>query len=577
MKKRDNEDKLRMKITEQKLEYIAYCRKSTTGEDRQALSLEDQERDLVKIEQSERLNVVERFTGKEHGESQSAHKRGRPIFTHVMRQIEAGKANALLVWHPNRIARNAFDGGWVITAMDEGKLIEVKTVGRTYRNTSNDKFMLALEFGMAKKSSDDNGDAVKRGLNTKLKMGWYPSRAPMGYLNTKNYEEKGQNKIYNDPERFDMVKRMWQMMLTGNYTPPQILAIANNEWKLKTRNTKRVLSKPLCRAGIYRIFNNPFYAGFFIYPKVNGEWYKGMHEPMISEEEFNRVQDMLGNKKRPRPLTRKFALTGIMRCGHCGAMITAEIKVKHQKNGNTHHYVYYRCTKRIDEKCPEKAVELKVLSGQIDSIIKGLTISDKFRDWAIKYLHEVRQNEARGNEQSLSNKQKRLLEIVKQLDSLLIRFTSPANINGELFSDTEYKETKSSLIKEKNALENDLQAQGKAIERWVELSEKTFNFARYASIWFEKGDLEVKRAIFACIGSDFIIKSQNLNVQLRKPFNFIFENIKEAEQELVSVRTSKNGLHKGQNVFFDPQFASMRRERDSNSRFQLRNDGLVNR
>ena len=158
----------------------------------------------------------------------------------------------------DRLARNAFDGGWIITAMDEGKLLEIKTASKTFRNTTDDKFMLSLEFGMAKKSSDDNGDAVKRGLKTKLGMGWYPSRAPLGYLNTKNFEEKGQNKIFNDPERFDTVKQMWQMMLTGNYTPPQILEIATRDWKFKTRETKRCTSKFLCRSSLRTLLGRFF-------------------------------------------------------------------------------------------------------------------------------------------------------------------------------------------------------------------------------------------------------------------------------------------------------------------------------
>jgi len=429
----------------------------------------------------------------------------------------------------DRLARNAFDGGWIITAMDEGKLLEIKTASKTFRNTTDDKFMLSLEFGMAKKSSDDNGDAVKRGLKTKLGMGWYPSRAPLGYLNTKNFEEKGQNKIFNDPERFDTVKQMWQMMLTGNYTPPQILEIATRDWKFKTRETKRCTSKFLCRSMIYRIFNNPFYCRHYEYPKGSGEWHTGKHEAMVSEEEFQHVQALLGNKTRPRPLTRRFAFTGIMHCGNCGASITAEEKIKRQKNGNVHRYIYYRCTKRIDEKCPQKTIELSLLTAQADTIIRGLTISDKFKDWAIKYLHEVRQNEAQSNEQTLANKQTRLLEITKQLDNLLLRLTSPSNADSGLISESEYKSAKVTLLKEKNALEADLQAQGKAIEQWLEFSERTFNFARYASLWFLNGDLETKRAIFACLGSDFILKDQKLNIQLHKPFKFIFENIKEAE------------------------------------------------
>ncbi|KKQ87526.1 MAG: hypothetical protein UT09_C0014G0008 [Parcubacteria group bacterium GW2011_GWF2_38_8] len=549
--------------------YISYTRKSTIGEDRQMLSLEDQERDLERLEREGSLNVIERHTGKDRGESQSAHKRGRPIFTHIMKQIESGKANALLVWHPNRLARNAFDGGWIITAMDEGKLAEIKTTNGTYRNTSNDKFMLALEFGMAKKSSDDNGDAVKRGIKSKLNMGWYPSRAPLGYLNTKNFEEKGQNKILNDPERFENVKRMWQMMLTGNYTPPQILKIATNEWNFKTRETKKHTSKHLCLSMIYKIFHNYFYCSHYEYPKGSGEWHRGKHEAMVTEEEFQHVQALLGNKTRPRPLARRFAFTGIMKCGNCGASITAEEKIKRQKNGNVHRYIYYRCTKRIDESCPEKTIELSVLTKQADTIIRGLTISDRFKDWGIKYLHEIRQNEAQSNEQTLSNKQTRLLEITKQLDNLLLRLTSPSNADGGLISDAEYKSVKSTLLKEKNSLESDLQAQGKAIEQWLELSEHTFNFARYASAWFAKGDLETKRAIFACLGSDFILKDQKLNIQLRKPFKFIFDNLEDIEKEMIQVRTSENNANKGQIVSFVHQNLLGRAMRESNSRQRI--------
>lgn len=68
-----------------------------------------------------------------------------------MQQIEAGKANGILVWHPNRLARNAYDGGLLITLMDEGKLMEIRTPHRIYRNTPDDKFFLQLEFGIAKK------------------------------------------------------------------------------------------------------------------------------------------------------------------------------------------------------------------------------------------------------------------------------------------------------------------------------------------------------------------------------------------------------------------------------------------
>lgn len=542
------------------LRYIAYCRKSTVGEDRQMLSLEDQERDLLRIEKADGLKIVERFTGKEQGESQSAHKRGRPIFGHIMRQIESGKANALLVWHPNRLARNAFDGGWIITAMDEGKLLEIRTPNGRYLNDPNDKFMLSLEFGMAKKTSDDNGAAVKRGFRSKNELGWYPSKAPLGYLNTIR-EGKGQNTIIKDPERFEQVQQMWRMMLTGRYSVPQILEIATNEWKFRTRE-----GQPLSRAAMYKIFNHEFYSGHYEHPRGSGNWYNGKHEPMISREEFNRVQALMGNQKRPRPLTRRFAYTGIMQCGTCGASITAEEKVKRHQNGNVHYYVYYRCTKRIDPKCPEKTIELAKLTAQADLIIRGLTISDEFRDWAIKYLHEIRKDEAKSHEQIVAAKQKRLLELTKQIDGLLLRYTSPANATGELISDDEYKSAKKVLADEKSALEEALRAKSVEMTQWLELSERTFNFARYASVWFFKGDMETRRAIFASLGSNFSLKDRKLNIHLRKPFQLLFENLADIEREMLEVRTSENGSTEGQIVSFVPSSLVMRRRRDSNSR-----------
>lgn len=549
-----------------------YTRKSTTGEDRQMLSHEDQERDLLEIEQTQNLKVAVRYAGKIKGESQSAHKPGRPKFNEMMRQIYAGKLNAIIAWHPNRLARNAIDGGSIIYALDTGKLLAVITKGRTYYNTGNDKFMLQLEFGMAKKSSDDNGDAVKRGITSTLKMGRYPSHAPLGYKNSK-FLGKGQNHILKDEETFELVKRLWQMMLTGNYTPPQLVEISK-QWGLKTQTTRKYVGKETSRSHIYRIFHNTFYYGEFEFPKGSGEWYTGTHEPMITEEEFNRVQVLLGNKKRPRPLTRRFAFTGLMRCGHCGAMITAEEKTKRQKNGNVHTYIYYRCTKRIDKKCPEKTVEIDELTSQIDMVISGLSISDKFRNWAIKYLHEVRKNEATTNEQAFANKQKRLLQITKQIDALLLKYTASENADGQLISDSEYKALKYGLTKEKTALESDVQVQGKEMEKWVELSERTFNFARYASLWFKNGDMETKRAIFSCLGSNLLLKERTMSIDLHKPFKLIFDNLSKVEREVLKVRTPENEAYKGQKVFFDPKLLTLRRRRDSNPRCPIKSTQL---
>lgn len=521
------------------IKYFIYCRKSSEDEDRQILSIDSQIEALKELSQKFGLKIIETFT-----ESKSAKAPEREVFNKMIQRIEKGEAQGILCWKLDRLSRNPIDSGKISWLLQQGILKSIQTIDRQYLPDDN-VLLFNVESGMANQYILDLSKNVKRGLKTKLQMGWYPSRAPLGYLNT-IIKEKGANEIIKDPERFDTVRRMWNLMLTGNYTPPQIIKIADKEWKLKTRTTKRFLKRPLSRSQIYKIFTNPFYYGSFDYPRGSGNWYKGKQEPMITEEEFDRVQKLLGREGRPRPKEHRFAFTGLMRCGNCGAMITAEEKIKRQKNGNIHYYIYYHCTKRKDENCPEKMIELKDLTTKIDTLLKSLSISEKFKSWAIKYLHEIRQNEAQSNEVILENKQETLLQITKQLDNLLIKYTSPENESGQLITDQEYQALKSQFLNQKASLESELKTQGKTIEEWVELSERTFKFARYARIWFAKGDMDTKRAIFACLGSHLVIKDQKLNVELHPYFKVIFENLAEAERELIEVRTSESVVNKRQ-------------------------------
>lgn len=101
----------------QELQFFIYCRKSSEDEDRQILSLPAQVKILSELAQKENFHVVAVYQ-----ESKSAHKAGRPMFNEVIRRIEKGEGNALLVWDESRIARNALDSGRVIYMIDEEKI-----------------------------------------------------------------------------------------------------------------------------------------------------------------------------------------------------------------------------------------------------------------------------------------------------------------------------------------------------------------------------------------------------------------------------------------------------------------------
>ena len=106
---------------------------------------------------------------------------------------------------------------------------------------------------------------------------------------------KGDKEIIKDPERFDLVRKMFDLMLTGNITPPKILETATNEWGLRSKNGGRV-----ARSTFYRILSDTFYYGEYEYPKGSGNWHWGKHEPMIKKEEYDKIQFLLKARGKPQ-------------------------------------------------------------------------------------------------------------------------------------------------------------------------------------------------------------------------------------------------------------------------------------
>src|SRR3972149_2368674 len=160
------------------IKYFIYCRKSTDGADRQALSIEAQIAELKELAKKENLEVVDFFT-----EAKTAKKPGREKFEQMLKLVEKGEANGILSWHADRLARNSVDGGKIIYLLDTGKLQSLKFPTLWFENTPQGKFMLSIAFGQSKYYIDNLSENVKRGIRQKLRNGVYPNKAPIGYLN----------------------------------------------------------------------------------------------------------------------------------------------------------------------------------------------------------------------------------------------------------------------------------------------------------------------------------------------------------------------------------------------------------
>lgn len=523
--------------------YFIYCRKSSEAEDRQVLSIESQTRELEQLAAKLNFPVAEILT-----ESKSAKEPGRPVFNQMMQRLYRGEAQGIICWKLDRLARNPVDGGSIIWAIKQHG-IRVMTPAQSYAREDDNIILMYIEFGMAQKYVDDLSKNVKRGLKTKTENGWFPGVAPLGYLNhTKR--ETGESILIPDPDRFPLVRRMWDLMLTGFHTPPRIAELANQEWGFRTRRSRKQGGKPLCLSAIYQMFTKPFYYGWFEYPNGSNRWYHGKHQPMVTEAEYDRVQALLGRNGNPRPKSHfDFAFTGLIRCGDCGRMVTAEekrqcictncrlkfayrtrnacprceIPIEKMANPLFLRYTYYHCSKSQRPLCPQKSVSGEALEKQIDEYLSRIQISERFKNWAIKYLHELHAKESAARNDIIASQQKAYQECVRRIDSLVKLKTSPGNADGSLLSDEEYGQQRMELIKDKSALEELLQDSGHRVERWVALAEQTFEFACNARRRFANGDPNTKKAILAAIGSNLILRDRKLNIEARKPF-FILEN-----------------------------------------------------
>ncbi len=472
--------------------YILYARKSTESEDRQVLSIDSQVRELQDYAQEKQLNVVS-----VQQESRTAKAPGRPVFAEVLQDISRGRADGIVCWKLDRLARNAVDGGSLIWSVDEGKLREIVTPGRTYTNTANDKFFMQLEFGIAKKYVDDLSDNVKRGLRAKLKMGWRPGVAPIGYVN-----DLATKTVVPDPERFELVRRMWDHILAGQ-SPVSVLYTANAEWGFRTRTFRRQGNKPLSRSGLYRLLSNPFYYGLV---ELGGDTYAGAHKPMISKDEFDRVQELLGRPNRKHTKRYLFAFTGLIRCGECRALVTAEEKV----NRYGSRYIYYHCTKRRVP-CSQKTIRVERLEEQICDALAKIQIDDEFRDWALAYARGVREREARerqGVNQSLA---KSRIDAERKVASLL-----DLRLRG-LISDDEYALKKRELNSEVLRFKHQEAQNGSGAPIWFEPFAKAISFATLAPNRFAGGSREEKRAILLALGSNLFLRDRILRIQAQKP------------------------------------------------------------
>lgn len=353
-------------LSQEKLRYCLYARKSTESDERQALSIESQVNEMLQIAERENLEVVDI-----RRESKSAKdSNNRPIFRELLTDIKQEKFNAVLTWAPDRLSRNAGDLGSVVDLMDEKKLHSIRTYGQTFSNSPNEKFLLMILCSQAKLENDNRGINVKRGLRARCELGLWPTNAPTGYIKERRLDRK--NECLIDQDRAPVIKQMFEKVAYEQWSGRKLYHWLKFELNFRTHAGKKHLSL----GNIYKILDNTFYYGKFEYPKDSGQWYQGKHEPIITKELYDEVQQQLkGNELKTRR-DKEFAFTKLMTCGLCGSGISADEKYKKLKNGSFNTHIYYGCSKARDKSCKCGYLNETELIKQLQSLVDKVELKE---------------------------------------------------------------------------------------------------------------------------------------------------------------------------------------------------------
>jgi len=485
------------------MKYIIYARKSTEEDDRQILSIEAQLVELKEFAAKEKLEIVASLC-----EAKTAKEPGRMKFAEMLSLIEKGKADGIISWHPDRLARNSVDGGKIIHFVDRGLIKSLKFPTFWFEPTPQGLFMLNIAFGQSKYFVDNLRENVKRGLRQKIRNGVWPGWAPVGYLNNPKTRMIDINK-----SKAPKVKKLFELYATGKYT---LKSLAN--W-CKEKGLRGNLGKEIAIGNIQKILQNIFYIGLM---KYRGEIFEGKHEPLISKKLFDICQEVMSKRGKVQEVRKhNFSFLGFLKCASCGCSITAEIQKGHN---------YYRCTKKKGL-CQEKHyLREEALTEQIKNLLQKVSLSSQDTEKVLAAL-ETEQEQAK---QQAKSKVESLKEQLKQAEIKLAKLLDV--FLADALTAEEYAAKKQELLSQKVSTSEkitDFEQKGLS---WLEPAREFVLSLNQAAKLVETENKKEMTTFLKNIGSNYILQNRQLIFSPKIPYNLVAEPAEAGEANLTFPR-----------------------------------------
>ena len=461
-----------------------YLRVSTTKQG-EGVSLIEQKEAIIRYAGQNSLEIIEWFEEKE-----TAAKLGRPLFTRMMKQLQSGKASGVIIHKIDRGARNLKDWSDLGTLIDQGVEVHfahesLDLQARGGRLSADIQAVIAADYVRNLRQE------TLKGINGRLKQGFYPFHAPTGYINN----GPGKHKTI-DPIQGPLVKRAFELYATGKYTLDTLEPYMQ---KLGLKNLKQ---KRVGRNSLSLLLNNSFYMGI---NEVKGVAYDGKHKPLISPALFKRVQLILTGNTNQKVKTHDFKFKKLISCKHCGYSLTAETQKGH---------VYYRCHTKG---CLTKALREVTLENLLFKALNAAELYPEESTILNTLLEEA--------EQGWIVKQQELLNSIKlqegQINQKLDRLTD-CYLEGGIDKET-FERRKENLLIESKTVEDKkkrIQVENDSILKKVK---KFFELAKNLRNSYEIGIMEEQREFVQIVTSNLQVEGRNLVISMRSPFLELYQ------------------------------------------------------
>lgn len=299
----------------------------------------------------------------------------RESFKQMLRDIKTNKDNidAIIIWKLSRIGRNMLDLVDIVRFLEEHDIVIVSITDNIDTSSMMGRFFFYLVGAFAEMERENIISQAKNGMKKRAQEGlWNGGPAPIGYNNFKD----GRGLIVNQKEA-EIVKAIFDMYTNKRWGYSKICQFLNNNLDIyATKN-----DKSWSYSTVKQVLDNPVYAGFIRWGKQQN-WskerrkgttnefilVKGTHDPIISEELWERTKELRKDKKAPeKHQNMHYLLSGLAKCPECGASMVSQRSSRKRKDGSKVWYRYYCCSQWANKKavCKPNLIKANLLEQQV--------------------------------------------------------------------------------------------------------------------------------------------------------------------------------------------------------------------